>query len=95
MLGESRARDSLGECEAQIGRFAQADYAPREEDFERIAQMLSGLGFYIEALAVGKADFDAAMRPIVAKRAPSKGSRPRRSRASRRSSCSRSAKRRA
>jgi chemosensory pili system protein ChpA (sensor histidine kinase/response regulator) len=70
ILGESRARDALDECEAQIGRFAQADYAPREEDFERIAQMLAGLGFYIEALALREADFDAAMRPIGAKRAP-------------------------
>lgn len=71
MLGETRARDSLGECEAQIGRFAQAGSAPGQEDFERIAQTLSGLGFYIEALAVGKADFDAAMRPISARRAAS------------------------
>ena len=70
MLGETRARDALGECEAQIGRFAPADYAPRAEDFDRIAQMLAGLGFYIEALAAGKADFDAAMRPITAKRLP-------------------------
>ena len=73
MLGETRARDSLGECEAQIGRFAQAVYAPRREDFERIAQVLAGLGFYIEALASGKADFDAAMRPITAKQPPSEG----------------------
>ena len=70
ILGESRARDALDECEAEIGRYAQADSAPREEDFERIAQMLAGLGFYIEALVLGKADFDAAMRPIGAKRAP-------------------------
>ncbi|OFZ88827.1 MAG: hypothetical protein A2V78_09680 [Betaproteobacteria bacterium RBG_16_64_18] len=70
MLGETRARDALGECEAQIGRFPPADYAPRAEDFDRIAQMLAGLGFYIEALAAGKADFDAAMRPITAKRLP-------------------------
>jgi chemosensory pili system protein ChpA (sensor histidine kinase/response regulator) len=68
MLGEPRARDSLGECEAEVRRFAYADYAPHQEDFERIAQILAGLGFYIEALAVGKADFDVAMNPITAKR---------------------------
>ena len=73
MLGEAQARDSLGECEAQIGRFAQAGSAPRQEDFERVAQTLSGLGFYIEALAVGKADFDAAMRPISAGTPASEG----------------------
>ena len=73
MLGETRASHAMGECEAQTGRFAQADYTPREEDFERIAQTLSGLGFYIEALAVGEADFDAAMSPIIARRPPPVG----------------------
>src|SRR4030065_1703170 len=41
ILGESRARDALDECEAEIGRFAQADYAPRAEDFERTAPKLA------------------------------------------------------
>jgi len=65
LLGESRARDALDDCGAQIWRIVQPGYARRQGDFERIAQTLSGLGFYIEALAQGQADFDEAMRPIV------------------------------
>src|SRR5256885_16650361 len=33
-----------------------------------IAQILSGLGFYIESLAHGKVDFEAAMQPLAAAR---------------------------
>jgi chemosensory pili system protein ChpA (sensor histidine kinase/response regulator) len=65
MLGEERARDALGDAHRDIRRFAEAAYTPDQQDFERIAQTLSGLGFYIEALAHGKADFDAAMQPIA------------------------------
>ena len=71
MLGEERARDTLGEAGREIRRFAGAGYTPNQGDFERIAQTLSGLGFYIEALAHGKADFDAAMQPIAVKKAGS------------------------
>jgi chemosensory pili system protein ChpA (sensor histidine kinase/response regulator) len=68
MLGEQRARDTLGAVDLDIRRFAEANYAPNQQDFERIAQMLSGLGFYVEALAHGKADFEAVMQPISAKK---------------------------
>jgi len=65
MLGEQRARETLAAAGDQIRRFSRPDYAPNPQDFERLAQTLSGLGFYIEALAHGKADFDAAMQPIT------------------------------
>ncbi|HEX4798868.1 MAG TPA: Hpt domain-containing protein [Burkholderiales bacterium] len=66
MLGESRARDTLAVAGEEIRRFSGADYRANPQDFEHIAQTLSGLGFYIEGLAHGKADFDAAMQPIAA-----------------------------
>lgn len=66
MLGEQRAHDALAAADLEIRRFAAASYVPDQQDFERIAQTLSGLGFYIEALAHGKADFEAAMQPIAA-----------------------------
>ena len=66
MLGEQRAREALDAAASEIRRFAEASYAPDQQDFERIAQTLSGLGFYIEALAHGKADFDTAMHPLAA-----------------------------
>src|SRR6266446_5620618 len=64
MLGEQRARDSLAAAAAEIRRFSGATHAS-PQDFEHIAQTLSGLGFYIEGLAHGKADFEAAMKPIA------------------------------
>jgi chemosensory pili system protein ChpA (sensor histidine kinase/response regulator) len=68
MLGEARAQEALNAAGAEIRRFSQPGYAPSQADFEGIAQTLSGLGFYIEALAHGKPDFDAAMRPITPKK---------------------------
>ncbi len=68
ILGEQRARETLSAAAEQIRRFAEADYVANPQDFERVAQTLSGLGFYIEALGHGPADFDAAMRPIAVAR---------------------------
>src|SRR5216683_6648887 len=66
MLGEQRARESLGAAAEEIRRFSGAAHSASPQDFERIAQTLSGLGFYIEGLAHGKAEFEAAMQPIGA-----------------------------
>jgi len=68
MLGEQRARDSLAAAAQEIRRFSSAADGASPQDFERIAQTLSGLGFYIEGLAYGKVDFEAAMQPIAAAR---------------------------
>jgi chemosensory pili system protein ChpA (sensor histidine kinase/response regulator) len=66
MLGEKRAQETLAATAEEIHRFSSADYGAAPQEFERIAQTLSGLGFYIEGLAHGNADFDAAMRPLAA-----------------------------
>src|SRR5437867_1842927 len=68
MLGEQRARESLGAAAEEIRRFSGAAHSANPQDFERIAQTLSGLGFYIEGLAHGKVDFETAMQPIAAAR---------------------------
>src|SRR5882762_2844749 len=68
MLGEQRARESLATVAEEIRRFSGAADSAGPQDFERIAQILSGLGFYIESLAHGKIDFEAAMQPIAAAR---------------------------
>jgi len=64
MLNEDRAAAALATCGAEIQRFASADYAPAQADFERVAGTLSGIGFYVDALQHGKADFEAIMAPI-------------------------------
>jgi chemosensory pili system protein ChpA (sensor histidine kinase/response regulator) len=77
MLGEQRARDTLDSACGEIRRFSNASYNANPQDFSRIAQTLSGLGFYIEALMHGNADFDAAMKPITARgREDAESSRP-------------------
>ena len=49
-----------------IRRFAAPGATPTEQEFGVLAQTLSGIGFYVEGLVNGDADFDAAMRPIEA-----------------------------
>jgi len=68
MLNEDRAAAALSTCAAEIQRFARGDYVPAPGDFERVAGALSGLGFYVDAMQHGKADFDQFMRPISARR---------------------------
>jgi chemosensory pili system protein ChpA (sensor histidine kinase/response regulator) len=68
MLNEDRAAAALSTCAAEIQRFASADYAPVPGDFEEVAGALSGLGFYVDALQHGKADYDQSMRPISARK---------------------------
>ena len=67
MLGEEEASAALRDCLKSIESFARTDN-PAQGDFETLAQTLSGLSFYIDALQFGKADFVAAMQPIGAKK---------------------------
>ncbi|HUJ87907.1 MAG TPA: Hpt domain-containing protein [Burkholderiales bacterium] len=66
LLGEEEAQGALERCAERIRAFAGATTRPALEEFEAVAQILSGLGFYIDALRHGKADFAAAMRPVGA-----------------------------
>ncbi len=65
ILGSDKAVAALAGCQADIARFAQADYAPAAEDFEKVAQVMSALGFYVEALQHGAPDFDQIMHPAA------------------------------
>ena len=68
ILGADRAVQALAECQAEIARFGSPDYEPEQADFEKVAQTMSGLGFFVEALQHGPADFDAVMQPIAPKK---------------------------
>jgi chemosensory pili system protein ChpA (sensor histidine kinase/response regulator) len=65
VLGEEEAGGALARCAAKIAAFGRAATRPALEEFEEVAQILSGLGFYLDALRHGKADFAVAMRPIA------------------------------
>jgi len=64
VLGEEDAREALERCAAKIRGFAMTGARPETGDFEEVAEVLSGLSFYLDALRHGKADFATAMRPI-------------------------------
>ncbi len=65
ILGSDKAVAALAACQTDIARFAQADYASAAEDFEKVAQVMSALGFYVEALQHGAPDFDQIMHPAA------------------------------
>ncbi|MDR0776401.1 MAG: Hpt domain-containing protein, partial [Azonexus sp.] len=64
MLGHFGAIASLNECGERIRQFAQPGYQPVAEDFERVANQLSLLGFFVDALQNGETDFAAFIRRI-------------------------------
>ncbi|MFN0300166.1 MAG: Hpt domain-containing protein [Burkholderiales bacterium] len=64
ILNDDQAARALTECARRIRDFAGATYVPTEIEFDNLAATLSGLGFYVSGLQHGKADFNAAMRPI-------------------------------
>lgn len=72
MLGHFAAASSLKECGSRIQQFARPDYLPANDDFEWVANQLSLLGFFVDALKSGETDFDAYLsrvkgeKPVVA-----------------------------
>jgi len=59
MLGHMGAAASIKACGEQIHAFAQPGATPTPEDFENIAQQLSLLGFFVDALPSGESDFES------------------------------------
>ncbi len=59
MLGHFPAVDSLKACGERIQAFAAAGYDPAADDFESVADQLSLIGFFVDALQNGESDFDA------------------------------------
>ena len=64
MLGHFGAVSLLQGCGARIQQFAQPGYAPVADDFEAVAQQLSLLGFFVDALQNGETDYDAFVRRL-------------------------------
>ena len=59
MLGHFPAVDSLKACGERIQAFAAPGYVPEADDFEAVADQLSLIGFFVDALQNGESDFDA------------------------------------
>ena len=67
ILGSGQALAALQGCQTDIARFCETSYVPDQTDFERVANTLSALGFFVDALQHGPADFDAVARPAGAR----------------------------
>ena len=64
MLGHFPAVSMLQACAARIQQFAQPGYMPVHDDFEAVAQQLSLLGFFVDALQHGETDYEAFVRRL-------------------------------
>ena len=73
MLGHMPAVTLVRGCGAKIQDFARPDYAPLASDFEAVAQQLSTLGFFVDALQHGESDFDVFLRRLHGAPAPETG----------------------
>ena len=68
ILGQDDAERLLGLCQEQIDSYAQPDNAVGDEDLELLAESLSGLGFFVEALEQQRSDRQRLIAPLLAKR---------------------------
>ena len=59
MLGHLAAVTSVQQCAERIRGFSRSGYVPAQPDFEEVAQQLSVLGFFVDSLQHGEADYDA------------------------------------
>ena len=68
MLGQDDAECLLGLCQEQIDSFGDPDATIDGEDLELLAESLSGLGFYVEAMEQQRPDRQRLIAPLLAKR---------------------------
>ncbi|MCC6869270.1 MAG: Hpt domain-containing protein [Burkholderiales bacterium] len=68
ILGLDEADRLLAMCEAQIASYADPDVAVSNDDLELLAESLSGLGFYIEAVEQQRPERDRLITPLIARR---------------------------
>ena len=67
MLGLDDAGELLGACQQQIEAYADPATPVSNDDLERLAESLSGLGFYIEAVEQQRPDRDRLIAPLLAR----------------------------
>ncbi|MEO8739530.1 MAG: Hpt domain-containing protein, partial [Casimicrobiaceae bacterium] len=68
MLGLDRAEQLLALCQQQIDEYAKPDTQVADEDLELLAESLSGLGFYIEAVEQQRPERERLIEPMLARR---------------------------
>ncbi len=68
ILGLDEADRLMGLCEQQIETYADPETPVSNDDLELLAESLSGLGFYIEAVEQQRPDRDRLIAPLIARR---------------------------
>ncbi|HZI83074.1 MAG TPA: Hpt domain-containing protein, partial [Casimicrobiaceae bacterium] len=68
MLGLEHAGQLLELCQQQIEEYAKPDTLVANDGLELLAESLSGLGFYIEAVEQQRPDRERLIEPLLAKR---------------------------
>ena len=68
ILGLNDADRLLALCEEQIATYAEPEAPVDNDDLELLAESLSGLGFYIEAVEQQRPDRERLIAPLIAKR---------------------------
>ncbi|MEO8566860.1 MAG: hypothetical protein ABI541_10800, partial [Betaproteobacteria bacterium] len=68
MLGLDNAERLLELCQQQIDEYAKPDVEVHNDDLEMLAESLSGLGFYIEAVEQQRPDRDRLITPLLDRR---------------------------
>jgi chemosensory pili system protein ChpA (sensor histidine kinase/response regulator) len=68
ILGLADAERLLGLCEKQIENYANPDTQVSNDELELLAESLSGLGFYVEAVEQQRPDRERLIAPLLAKR---------------------------
>ncbi len=68
ILGLGHAEQLLTLCQQQIDEYAKPETAVANVDLELLAESLSGLGFYIEAVEQQRPDRERLIEPLLAKR---------------------------
>ncbi|MEI7429156.1 MAG: Hpt domain-containing protein, partial [Betaproteobacteria bacterium] len=66
MMHHDAAVVALRDCSAEIKRFATPEYTPQESDFERVANQLSVIGFFIDAMQYGQVDYETFVKQTQA-----------------------------
>ena len=65
ILGHDGALETLSRCRSQIEHFASPGYQANQTDFEAVAEELSMLGFFIDSLQHGAADYGQFIRKLL------------------------------
>ena len=68
ILGLDDAERLLASCQQQIEHYANPETEVSNDDLESLAESLSGLGFYIEAVEQQRPDRERLIAPLIAKR---------------------------